>query len=269
MVPIDSVSSLIRNASADIILPRFCNLAEGEVSRKESGEIVTIADHEMEARLAKSLTALVPGSVVVGEEAVTADESLLAALAGNDPVWVIDPVDGTRNFSNGNPCFAVILAYCEKGDVRVGWIHDPVSGAMVTAEEGSGAWEDGKRLRVAPEVPVGQMAGTLGGKLRERTEKRRAEGDMTMPEKMVRLRCAGQQYMALVRGSLHFSRYGMLKPWDHAAGILIHREAGGYSAFTEGGRGPYRPKGGIVQGPLLLAPSERSWHALEDLLSRV
>ena len=269
MIPIDAVSSLIRAASTDIILPRFCNLAEGEISRKDSGEIVTIADHEMEARLAAGLTALVPGSVVVGEEAAASDARVLDALAGRDPVWVIDPVDGTRNFSNGSACFAVIVAYCQDGEVRAGWIHDPVGGAMVTAEVGGGAWEDGKRLAVAGDVPVGEMSGTLGGKLRERTEQRRAEGDKSMPEKLVRLRCAGQQYMGLVRGKLHFSRYGILKPWDHAAGILIHREAGGYDAFTEGGRGRYRPEGGIVQGPLLLAPTERSWRALEDVLSRV
>ncbi len=268
MLPsIDQVTALIRATAEDIILPRFQNLADGEVGEKRGGEIVTIADREAEARLAKEFRALVTGSTVVGEEDAEANPEVLKTLAGDAPVWLIDPVDGTRNFANGIPCFAVIVAYCHAGRARAAWIHDPVANATVVAEEGGGSWEAGDRLRIRKDISVGEMTGVLGGNLRQRIEDRRASGDKAVPRAIIRLRCAGQQYMGLVRGTLQFSRYGQLKPWDHAGGILIHREAGGYDAFMQAGRGAYSPEPGIVQGPILLAPSEESWTELHEILA--
>src|SRR5690606_23324541 len=82
----EQVDAIIRSVAAEIILPRFRNLATHEVSAKTQGEIVTIADHESEARLIVELTALVPGSVVVGEEGAAADPAIFGALGGSDPV---------------------------------------------------------------------------------------------------------------------------------------------------------------------------------------
>lgn len=269
MIPsIDDVTSLIRAVTLEVILPRFRNLAEGDISQKKGGELVTIADHESEARLASGLAALAPGSAVVGEEAAEVDARVFRALAGEAPVWLIDPVDGTRNFASGSACFAVIIAYCRGGDVRAGWIHDPVENITVVAEEGSGAWLGGQRLHIDRDVPIGSMSGSLSGRLKERVEARRAGGDLEMPANVVRWRCAGQQYMGLARGGLHFSRYGQLKPWDHAAGVLIHREAGGFSAHMKD-EAPYRPEPGIVPGPFLLAPSRSAWRRLHRLLNAV
>jgi fructose-1,6-bisphosphatase/inositol monophosphatase family enzyme len=72
--------------------------------------------------------------------------------------------------------------------------------------------------------------------------------------------------MDVARGKLHFSAYGgRLKPWDHAAGVLLHREAGGYSAFFGDGSA-YRPESGIVRGRLLLAPDRDGWAELHGFL---
>jgi fructose-1,6-bisphosphatase/inositol monophosphatase family enzyme len=265
---VQKVENIIRSAAVEVILPRFRNLAAHEVSEKEQGELVTIADHESEAILTTGLMALLPGSRVIGEEAAATDPGLFAMLADPEPVWLVDPVDGTRNFANGKPCFAVIIALCQGGEIRGGWIHDPIGNTTTTAILGEGAWENGHRLKVADGVPVGEMAGTMGERMRKKVDVLRDEGDNTVPAKGVRLGCAGRQYMDLVRGRLHFSRYGQLKPWDHAAGILIHREAGGYSALMETGDA-YTPEPRVVPGPFLLAPSKDCWRSLHRVLTRL
>jgi fructose-1,6-bisphosphatase/inositol monophosphatase family enzyme len=80
---------------------------------------------------------------------------------------------------------------------------------------------------------------------------------------MIRYRCVGREYTDLALGELHFAEYGMLKPWDHAAGILIHTEAGGYSSYTKD-QTPYRPCP-TTRKHLLAAANQTEWRVLKEL----
>ncbi|MDP6788290.1 MAG: inositol monophosphatase family protein [Rhodospirillales bacterium] len=267
------VTAIMEDVAAREIVPRFRRLADHDITEKNPGDLVTTADIEAERDLARELPPLAAGSVVVGEEEASTDPSVLEALAGARPVWLIDPLDGTNNFAHGKPCFAVIIALCQAGEVRAGWIHDPLGGLTAWAIAGEGAWirESGqvRRLSAAAPAPVSEMKGSLGRGLRKRLAAKREAGDTDTPARMVRYRCVGQEYMDLARGRLHFARYGgRLKPWDHAAGVLLHREAGGFSALVEG-RAPYSPRPGIVHGSLLLAPDTNAWDALHRVMNGV
>ncbi|MGH6959102.1 MAG: inositol monophosphatase family protein, partial [Dongiaceae bacterium] len=129
---------------------------------KAPGDLVTVADEAVEARLAPLLTSLVPGSIVVGEEGAAADPNLLSRLFDDRPVWIIDPVDGTSNFAEGHAAFAVMVALVRGRDVLAAWIHDPVKVRTAVAAAGEGAWLGDRRLAVAsaPSAP-GDMAGVL------------------------------------------------------------------------------------------------------------
>jgi len=261
------VIAILREAAAIEILPRFRRLAKGEVSEKRPGEVVTVADTAAEAYLARHLSALVPKSRIVGEEAFEHDPTVIEALGGPAPVWVIDPVDGTQNFVDGKECFATIVAFCVGGETLAGWIHDPLADTTVWAAAGKGAWRGSERLRINAPTAIADMVGTLGKRLRAALDARRQAGDKAVPTTLARYGCVGHEYLDLARGTLHFLRYtGKLKPWDHAAGILIHREAGGFEAKTED-RAPYRPGLGIQQATVLLAPDRASWDSLHALLA--
>ncbi len=259
------VARLIAEAAEAEVMPRFRRLPAHEVGEKARGEVVTVADHAVERRLEAALKALAPGSVVLGEEAAAADPRLLGVLTGGEPVWIIDPLDGTSNFADGVPVFAVMVAFARSGEVLAGWIYDPVARRMASAALGEGAWADGERLRVAaPDADPAAMTGALlAGFFGRRDLARRLMARRGRVRTVPGLRCAGHEYLRLARGETQFALFSRLMPWDHAPGVLIHAEAGGYGAYLEGG--PFNPARTDASG-LLLAPDRASWEALHGAL---
>jgi len=261
------VIDIVRDTAEKTILPRFRRLADEDISEKSPGDIVTIADVESEQRLEAALTKLVPGSRCVGEEAAENNPDVLRLLDGEAPVWVIDPLDGTRNFANGRSPFAVIVAYCLGGETLMGWIHNPVSGDMVWAGRGQGAWDgNGERRYISPPVAVSAMKGSLS-----KAGASKIVGAKGAPRHISRVGCVGQDYLDLSSGALHFARYAVtLKPWDHAAGVLIHQETGGYSCLVRSGK-PYTP---VLDADtarsdmevLMMTPDIESWKQLASML---
>ncbi len=264
------VLSIIQTVARDEILPRFQRLADHEITEKAPGDLVTIADIEAEQRLTIELSALVGGSVVVGEEGVAETPASLTALDGDKPVWIIDPVDGTKNFANGKPCFAVMVALCRHQQAEAAWIYDPINKTAIHAVRGQGAFEtnnDGTTALRAPErMPVSAMTGSVGPRRTQELMDLRTAGDTSIPALIKRYRCVGREYMDLARGKLQFLRYGgNLKPWDHVPGILIHRELGGYNAMSKTNT-PYCISSEKSFDTILLAPNPDKWKELETLI---
>jgi fructose-1,6-bisphosphatase/inositol monophosphatase family enzyme len=262
------VTEIMRAVAAEEIMPRFNKLTHGDFRHKGGkGDFATTADLESERVLSARLTALLPGSIAVGEEGTSQDSRLLDAIGASQgpegrPVWIIDPLDGTHNFAGGVAHFCVIVALVASADIVGGWVHDPVTDTSVAAERGAGTWEAGMRRKVAAPVAVDAMRGAIYS---------RADRPGVSPGLAAlklrygnggERRCAGHEYLDLARGRSHFAMFSRLLPWDHAAGALIHREAGGYNACWDGT--PYRPT--RHEGGLLLAPDRPSWDHLADLL---
>lgn len=256
---IDGAGLLLREASDRFILPRFRALGHGEVEEKSPGEVVTVADRETEAWLTPRLGALVPGSRVVGEEAVEADPRLLEGL-DRGLAWLVDPVDGTANFASGSPRFAVMAALLRDGDALAAWILDPVSGTLAAAERGAGAAMDGVAMRVPAVVPEpAKLHGALHCRfmppaVRETVEARQGAFASTFGG----LGCAGHEYRDLAAGARDFSVYWRTHPWDHVPGALLLGEAGGRAARLDGS--PYRA--GDHRTGLLAAITPEAWEAV-------
>lgn len=248
---IDKVSELIRAVAAEEVLPRFKRLGEEERWEKRPGSWVTVADHAAEERLEDGLSTILPGALVIGEEGAEDDPSILDQLETERAAWIVDPVDGTSNFAAGNPNFALMVALVEDGKTYAGWIYEPVTGRLLVAESGAGARLDGAPARIATASTPGEMAMSLGRRMRR---------DKTLTGRFAKVEnagCCGTEYLSLASGALHGAHFRNLKPWDHAAGELIHREAGGFSLCLDESR--YRA-GRSPPGGLLLTPDEDRWH---------
>ena len=253
---IDRVGALIREAAERFVMPRWRNLAAHEVMHKQGGELVTQADLDVEAWLTERLCEAAPDSHVVGEEAYAKDASILSAMARAQQIWLIDPVDGTRNFTRGRPDFALMVAYMRHGETACGWIHEPASGVLAVCERGAGVRIDDVPIRIsaAPEPPFAGVAA-------KRFEPAIAAGGALFGP-VERPNCAGHHYVSIVTGALHFSAYSKLMPWDHAPGELMVREAGGASGRLDGT--PYDPA--TPEGLLLSAGDEATWERLRGVL---
>jgi fructose-1,6-bisphosphatase/inositol monophosphatase family enzyme len=265
MKPVDPAKlvAALETVAAEEILPRFRNLKAGEVTDKGGGDFVTKADEEAEKKLTQILGALLPGSLVVGEEAAHADPAVIGRISGEAPVWVIDPLDGTNNFARGNDLFAVMAALVVKGRSVLGAIHMPTRGETAVAEAGSGAFLGGARLATAaPRAPAQIRASIhthyLPADIQPRF--RQAAQSFGFNEEIY---CAGRVYVGLAEGALDGALFWRTKPWDHAMGTLILREAGGLDGFADGTA--YAP---TVQGRLglIAASGPEVWQLVRDAL---
>jgi fructose-1,6-bisphosphatase/inositol monophosphatase family enzyme len=262
---IDRVAAILQEVAAEVIEPRFENLADGEVEEKAPKELVTTADTESERVLERRLGELLPGVPVVGEEGTWADGEVPAALlAGAPRVWLVDPVDGTSNFVAGSPDWGVMAALLEHGRTVAAWIWRPVDGRLYVAERGGGAWVDGRRLQRAP-------APAAPGELRGGVLRRFLDDDTlaTVDANAGRFRevttgrmAAAVEYPLLAEGDQDFALFGRTLPWDHAPGVLLVEEAGGVARRPDGR--PYLPA--ETSGRLLVAADEATWSTVREVL---
>lgn len=285
-----TVTRFIEETAAEEILPRFRRLADHEVRAKEGGELVTAADVACEAVLTGRLRDYLPGSQVVGEEAAAERPEVMGLLRGEDPVWLIDPVDGTANFAAGRPTYAVMVALVRQGLIAGAWIHEPSLARTAVAEAGGGAWIGETRLRAAAGLPLSEMRGTLhAGNFGTPALRRRIQAERARLGAIPSLRCAGAEYVRLAAGglhdgpvrdraaddvvegaandaaagALHYTLFTKMMPWDHAPGVLLFTEAGGFARTFD--RRVYDPSRRDTPG-LLMAPDEASWEALHAAL---
>jgi len=256
------VLALMQQAAQQELLPRFGNLEKSEISEKKPGDLVTVADVAAEKLITAGLKEILPGVPVVGEEAVAADPHLQDSLRTAERAWVVDPLDGTSNFAKGRAMFAVIVALVERGQAIGGWIYDPINGRNASAERGQGAWLGEARVNFAGDRTVKEMQGFVGFGFRRIVLEKMRPGSLDKIGPITSLNCAGQEYIDIMAGQRQFNLYRTVKPWDHAAGVLMVQEAGGYVARFDGT--PYTPT--QQEGGLVSAPDKTSWQELHDIM---
>jgi fructose-1,6-bisphosphatase/inositol monophosphatase family enzyme len=238
------VEDAIRKAAAAEIMPRFRQLAAHEIDQKSGPhDLVTDADRNAERHLTQVLGALLPGSVVVGEEAVHVDPETYEAIQGDAPVWIVDPVDGTRQFVRGETGFCMLVALARQGELLASWTYAPARDQLATAVKGGGAFLDGVRLRSGAPDPARDLeVATSHPDYTTDAQKRAllglwADGVRTRP-----CGSAGLEYLAIARGELDSTAFSWEAAWDHAAGLLLVEEAGGAHLTLTGE--PFRITGG-------------------------
>ncbi|MES2865629.1 inositol monophosphatase family protein [Microbacterium profundi] len=191
-------------------------------------DIVTDADREVEALIRARLDAERPGDGFLGEESGGGDGT-------TGVTWVVDPIDGTVNYTYGLPAYCVSIAAVEGGADPNSWrplaaaVYAPVLGELFTAGRGEGAWLDDARLAVTSETPAGGLLATGFG-----YDPSTHDGDLLTVRQVMPLardlRRGGSaaldlSYVAAGRLDGYFERG--LSPWDFAAGSLLVTEAGG------------------------------------------
>ncbi|TCB99159.1 inositol monophosphatase [Micromonospora zingiberis] len=261
---LDDVAGLLRETADRVVLPFFRHLGAADVTEKAPGELVTVADRRAEEAITAGLHRLRPGSVVIGEEAVSEDPGLLRHLRSAGDVWLVDPIDGTANFVAGRRPFALMISLLSGGEPVAGWIFDPLADTLATGWLETGSYLNGRSLRLPAEAPpIGELRGAAMTKFLPPSLRRTAEsGGARIGKLLPGQHCAGREYLDLLTGDQQFVLFWRTLPWDHGPGTLLVRAAGGVARRFDGT--DYHPAD--TDHGLLVAINDQIWHQVHTTL---
>lgn len=225
MPELNELTEIIRTAAKQDLLSRFARIHQ---DFKQDGSIVTEADYAMQQTLETSLRERWPRIAFLGEEMPQAEQENILSQA-DEGVWIVDPLDGTSNFSLGIPCFAVSLALIVAGQIELGVVYDPVRDECFSAQRGRGACLNDRVLDLTTLAQVDTM--TIGlvdfKRLDSKLAGRLAESPPYKSQRSFGSVALDWCWIAAGRGDV--SVHGKQKLWDYAAGHLILAEAGGFA----------------------------------------
>jgi len=247
------VAEDIIRAAGKLASAHFANRSALAIDRKGAQDLVSAADREAEAFIVSALGREFPEDGVLGEEG--ASRGLDAAA-----VWVIDPIDGTRNFLTGVPFWCISIGLYAGGRSVLGLIYHPAEDELFAAQEGGGAVVNGVTMRVSGETDITRARVDLSFSNRESPAKH--------AEALGALLKAGGEYARLGSGALglayvaagRFDAFwgGAFNSWDAAAGLCLVTEAGGTVS-------DFYANDGLTRGNAILAATP----GLTDTVSRL
>ncbi len=195
------------------------------------GDIVTEVDEACERVIIDRIRASYPDDPILSEEAGA------IGVEQDRPVWVIDPLDGTRNFTMGIPFFCVSIALVRQGVPEIGAIYDPIHDEMFFARKGGGAFVNGEPIHVSEWDSLEDAIVSVAWVRRkvDRTRFLRLIDDLSRETSYFRRFGSAALVTAYVAcGRVHAYLQGGLNPWDMAAGALLVTEAGGLITDLKG-----------------------------------
>ncbi|WP_438381324.1 inositol monophosphatase [Asaia sp. BMEF1] len=267
---LEDLSLIAREAASRIIMPRFGQLAEGDIKTKSSpSDLVTVADVLAEDYIADRLKLLLPEALLIGEERCCSHPALVEQAAKADLSVTIDPIDGTANYAAGLPVFGVMVAVLERGVPVASVILDPVTQSASLALKNEGAWSEDKAGHItplqvaAPFRHVEEITGKIAWRTLPLGDTALADHNLRAMTGLWDLRCAAHEYRLTAAGHGHVLAYSRTCLWDHCPGWLLLHEAGGYGARLNGAT--YHAA--IPGRGLLYAPDKASWHLVHSALA--
>lgn len=244
MHPMLNIAVRAARTAGNIITRGFENREDLSIDVKGANDFVTKIDQEAESAIISKIQQSYP------------DHSFLCEESGEivnspDYQWIIDPLDGTTNFIQGIPHFAVSIALKIKGKLEIAVVFDPIRGDLFTATKGQGAQLNGFRIRCGKRKDLNETIIATAFPFRDKAR---------MPAYMSKftpillqagdIRRSGSAALDLAyTASGKYDGYfeANLKPWDIAAGILLVKESGGMVTDFTGGEQAYE-KGDVVSG---------------------
>ena len=227
---INLISKACLKASKSLIRD-FGEIENLQVSSKGPGDFVSSADKRTEKILIEELQKAHPEYGIVTEERGIINKSNI------NNRWIIDPIDGTMNFLNGVPQFAISIGYEENGEIICGVIFNPITNEMFIAEKGNGAYLNNSRMRVSNKKKIKDALLVTGGpKGTSKIKEKIFSEYINVSNNVSNVRKFGSAaldmaYVACGRFDGYWQRE--LNYWDIAAGIIILKEAGGFVDFFE------------------------------------
>ncbi len=220
------------NKASRSLIRDFGEIEKLQVSSKGPGDFVSSADKRTEKTIIEELQKAHPDYGIITEESGIINKSNVKNR------WIVDPIDGTLNFLNGVPHFAISIGYEENNEVKCGVIFDPIKNELFCAEKGGGAFLNNSRIRVSKKNKLKDSLLVTGGprfssKIKKNIflEFLKLSEATHAPIRKFGSAALDIAYVACGRFDGYWQRE--INYWDIGAGIIILKEAGGFIDFFE------------------------------------
>ena len=229
----NDIKTILFDLSKRYILPKFKNLNENDIKRKQNNDLVTSVDIIIEKELNHILCQLLPNSLYVGEEKFSLTPDIIQFYKTEKYCWTVDPIDGTTNFVKGKDKFAIMIALSLGNKIIQSWIYKPLTEEICYASLNGGAYINEKKLKIERNSSLHNSIGSISSKYWDDDYLEIMKNIKYKFSKIISYGCIGFEYIDIANNIRDFAILSKLSPWDHLPGILLLREAGGFDSYFD------------------------------------
>ena len=247
LVCLKVAKEVVLEAGKDHFIPNYLkSIQDKNVDIKDgnTGNLVTQTDKNIQNFIHEKLKLSFPSFKFMGEEEEEEGENVLEEELGNEPTWILDPIDGTTNFVHQFDFTVISLALCHEKQPVIGIIYCPMKGELFEATVGNGALLNGKQLKIEAEgldliqsLVITELGATGNGS-EESVQKRMNQINKLVGHGVHGIRMLGSAAYNLTRLATNSAQIYFeegIHAWDVAAGVLIVKEAGGFISELSSG----------------------------------
>ena len=265
---IDYIKNLLIEVNDEIILPYFNNLNSGDITTKSSDDdFVSIADKKSEEFISEKLNGFLNIGKFIGEENTFKDKNKYISLLNEPLLWVVDPIDGTKNYINGKENFCSMISLVNHSIPIASFILDPLKKDFVYAFKDTGAYSIDLKKNEESKLSIissksNKILGSGGSKGIPEPYRKVILNNLRENTQRVFIGSAGIETIMLVKNEIQFIFHGRVTPWDHSPLDLITKEAGG-SVYMARNKAEFNIKS---VGPILASSNIEIWKKLREAI---
>ena len=264
---INYISDLLVEVNKSIILKYYKNLSSKHIDTKSSDDdFVSIADKESEIYIVKNLIGFLNINQYIGEETSYSNKDDHKLLKKNGLYWVIDPIDGTKNYINGKNEFCSMISLVFNSIPIASFVYCPLKDLLVYAFKGFGTYSLEIKTKKINQLRIQQdsfsnIVGSGGTKGIQEPLRQKILQNLKKYTNRLFIGSAGIEAIMLASNETQFVFHGRVTPWDHSPLDLITKESGGcvymlndkteFNIFSE--------------GPILAASNDQIWENIRSL----
>ena len=264
---INYISDLLVEVNKSIILKYYKNLSSKHIDTKSSDDdFVSIADKESEIYIVKNLIGFLNINQYIGEETSYSNKDDHKLLKKNGLYWVIDPIDGTKNYINGKNEFCSMISLVFNSIPIASFVYCPLKDLLVYAFKGFGTYSLKIKTKKVDQLRIQQnsfpnIVGSGGTKGIQEPLRQKVLQNLRKYTNRLFIGSAGIEAIMLASNETQFVFHGRVTPWDHSPLDLIIKESGGcvymlndkteFNIFSE--------------GPILAASNDQIWKNIRSL----
>ena len=264
---LEFITSILIDVNDQIVLNYFNKLSPNDINTKTSSDdFVSIADKKSEIFITTKLYNFLGITKIIGEESAFIDKKNYLNLLNEPLLWVIDPIDGTKNYINGNKNFCSMISLVKHSFPIASFIYKPLDRELIYAFKGIGAFKLDVDTQVISKLKIeinklSEITGSGGTKGIPEVFRKSILNNLQTNTKRLFIGSAGIETTMLANNKIQFIFHGRVTPWDHSPFDLIIKEAGG-CVYMSRSKVEFNIKS---KGPILAAASNNIWNHIREI----